>query len=146
MIFHVNVSLTRLISIVSYSGLREKSEDLQTMAERTKREKLVYSLAEISRLTKIPSKTIEVWEKELYFLNSGHTSKGKKIFRKRDLDIIVRLKELLENDGLTLAGAKRRIEREFKIRGAEPVHPDRLKKLLFRVKEQLAEIADSLEK
>ncbi len=116
------------------------------MAERKTREKLVYSLAEISRLANITPKTVEIWERELFFLNSGHTSKDQKIFRKRDLDIIIRLKELLDNEGMTLAGAKRKIEREFKIKGAEPVHPDRLKKLLFQVKEQLAEIASRLEK
>jgi DNA-binding transcriptional MerR regulator len=116
------------------------------MAANKTREKLVYSLAEISRLSKVPQKTIEIWESELYFLNSGHTSRGKKIFRKRDLDIIARLKELLDKDRMTLAGAKRTIEREFKIKGAEPVHPDRLKKLLFQVKEQLAEIASRLDK
>jgi hypothetical protein len=69
-----------------------------------------------------------------------------KIFRKRDLDIILRLKELLEKEGLTLAGAKRRIEEEFGIKTSTPIHPDRLKKVLCRVKDQLQEIASSLEK
>jgi DNA-binding transcriptional MerR regulator len=118
----------------------------QNMADTKTKEKLIYSLSEISRCAKIPQKTIEIWERELYFLNSGHTSKGKKIFRKRDLDIIIRLKEMLEKDGMTLAGAKRKIEKEFKMKGSESVHPERLKKLLFQVKEQLADIAHSLEK
>ncbi|MFO7866908.1 MAG: MerR family transcriptional regulator [Candidatus Aminicenantes bacterium] len=116
------------------------------MGEKKAKNKLVYSLSEVSRLAKLPSKTIEIWEKELYFLNAGRTSKGKTIFRKRDLDIILRLKDLLNKEGMTLAGAKRKIEREFNIRGSVPVHPDRLKKLLFQVKEQLADIAASLEK
>lgn len=109
-------------------------------------EKLAYNLDEISRVTKLDSKVIENWEQEFYFLHAGQTSSGQKIFRKKDLAIILRLKELLENQGFTLAGAKRKIEVEFGIQGSVPVHPDRLKKILFQVREQLKELASSLEK
>lgn len=115
------------------------------MGEKKTKNKLVYTMSEVSRRTKLPLKTIELWEKELYFLNAGRTSKGKRIFRKRDLDIIIRLKQL-KKEGLTLAGAKRKIESEFNIRGAAPMHPDRLKKVLFQIKEQLTDIASTLEK
>jgi DNA-binding transcriptional MerR regulator len=109
-------------------------------------EKLVYKLEEISRIAQLDPGVIETWERELYFLTAGQTASGEKIFRKKDLEIIVRLKELLEKRGLTLAGAKRKIEEEFGIKAAAPVHPDRLKKVLFRVREQLQEISSSLGK
>jgi len=109
-------------------------------------DKLVYRLKEISRITKVDQKTIEDWEKEFYFLNAGQTASGKKIFRKKDLSIILRLKELLDNKGLTLAGAKRKIEHEFGIKSSKQVHPDRLKKVLSNVREQLQEISTSLNK
>ena len=109
-------------------------------------DKLVYKLKEISRITKVDQKTIEDWEKEFYFLNAGQTASGKKIFRKKDLSIILRLKELLDNKGLTLAGAKRKIEQEFGIKSSKQVHPDRLKKVLSNVREQLQEISTSLNK
>ncbi len=108
--------------------------------------KLVYSLDELSQIAQINPKIIESWEKDFYFLHAGQTSSGKKIFRKKDLNIILRLKELLESQGLTLAGAKRRIEVEFGIQGSAPVHPDRLKKILFQVREQLKELITSLDK
>lgn len=109
-------------------------------------DKLAYRLDEISRITRLDPKIIDTWEKEFYFLHAGQTSSGHKIFRKKDLNIILRLKELLENQGLTLAGAKRKIEEEFGIKKSVPVHPDRLKKILFQVREQLKELAASLEK
>jgi len=108
-------------------------------------DKLVYNLEEISRLAQIEPKTIESWEKEFYFLHAGQTAKGQKIFRKKDLAIILRLKELLETKNLTLAGAKRRIEDEFGIKSSALVHPDKLKKVLSRVREQLKELSSSLE-
>lgn len=109
-------------------------------------DKLVYQLEEISRISRLDAEVIEEWEKEFYFLNAGQTAAGKKYFRKKDLEIILRLKELLENQGLTLAGAKRKIEEEFGIKGSILVHPDKLKKVLFQVREQLRELSSSLGK
>lgn len=109
-------------------------------------DKLVYKLEEISRITQLNPKVIDSWERELYFLNAGETGTGSKIFRKKDLTIILRLKELIEKEGLTLAGAKKQIEDEFGIRKSSQVHPDRIKKTLFRVREQLKDIISTLEK
>jgi DNA-binding transcriptional MerR regulator len=109
-------------------------------------DKMAFKLEEVSRITKIAPEVIDAWENELYFLHAGQTGSGDKIFRKKDLEIILRLKELLDKEGLTLAGAKRRIEEEFGIKTSKPVHPDRLKKVLYRVKDQLQEIASSLDK
>jgi DNA-binding transcriptional MerR regulator len=109
-------------------------------------EKLVYRLEEVSRLVQLDPEVIDAWEKEFYFLHAGKTGSGDKIFRKKDLDILLRLKELLEKKGLTLAGAKRKIEEEFGIKTPVPVHPDRLKKILYQVREQLQEIVTSLGK
>jgi DNA-binding transcriptional MerR regulator len=107
-------------------------------------EKLVYKLEEISRAARVTPRTIEAWEKEFYFIHAGVTATGERVFRKKDLDIIIRLKELIENQGLTLAGAKRRIEEEFSLKTPQAVHPDRLKKVLFQVREQLRELSSSL--
>ena len=119
---------------------KEKKEEATSL----KSEKLVYRLEEISRMAKVAERTIDSWEKEFYFVHAGVTASGERIFRKKDLDIIILLKELLENQGLTLAGAKRKIEEEFSLKTPVPVHPDRLKKVLFQVREQLKEIATSL--
>ncbi len=108
--------------------------------------RLFYRLDEVSRLTQLEPGVIESWEKEFPFLHAGRAAGGQKIFRQKDVDIILRLKELLLTEGLTLAGAKRRIEAEFEGRTAEPVHPDRLRKTLYEVKEQLEEIVSALRK
>lgn len=109
-------------------------------------EKLVYKLDEVSRISKLDTKIIESWEKEFYFIQSGQTGAGHKVFRKKDLSIILRLKELVENEGLTLAGAKRKLETELGITKAATIHPDRLRKMLCNVREQLKDIASTLEK
>jgi DNA-binding transcriptional MerR regulator len=108
--------------------------------------RLFYTLDEVSRLAKIEPKVVENWESEFPFIHAGRAAGGQKIFRQKDLDVILRLKELLITERLTLAGAKRRIEAEFEGGTAVPVHPDRLRKTLFEVKEQLEDLASSLRK
>jgi DNA-binding transcriptional MerR regulator len=115
------------------------------MKDKAESEKLVYKLDEVARLTQVDKKVIESWEKDLYFIQSGQTRAGHKIFRKKDLSIFLRLKELLENEGLTLAGAKRQLEEELGVKKTTAVHPDRMKKVLYNVREQLKDIASTLE-
>ena len=109
-------------------------------------DKLVYKMDEVSRIAQLDPKTIDSWEKEFPFIHAGQTALGVKVFRQKDLQIIIRLKELLVHHKLTLAGAKRRIEEEFGMVGAEVIHPDKLKKVLYQVREELLEISQTLEK
>jgi DNA-binding transcriptional MerR regulator len=138
-VFHANV-------VTDFRELKMSAKANLSSKNAKKKDKLVYKLDEISRLSQLDPKVIESWEKEFYFLNAGETGTGVKIFRKKDLSIILRIKELLEKEGLTLAGAKRKIEDEFGAKKSSQVHPDRLKKTLFRVREQLREIISTMEK
>lgn len=115
------------------------------MKRKSEDEKLVYKLEEVARLAQVDKKVIESWEKDLYFIQSGQTRAGQKIFRKKDLSIFLRLKELLDNEGLTLAGAKRQLEEELGVKKSTAIHPDRMKKVLYNVREQLKDIASTLE-
>lgn len=110
------------------------------------REKLVYRLEEVCRLVQLPPEVINRWAEEFPFLHAGLTSKGHKVFRRQDVEIIIRLKELLFKEKLTLAGAKRKIEEEFDLKTKKQIHPDKLRKILMDVKDRLEEIRESLEK
>jgi DNA-binding transcriptional MerR regulator len=116
------------------------------MSQPKAQEKLVYSLEDISRLARVDPETVAAWEKEFPFLRAGFTGSGKKIFRQKDLAIIQRLKVLLGSKGYTLAGAKRKIEEEFSLRTPSDVHPDRIKKALLQVRDELQELLKLLDK
>ncbi|MDD8016423.1 MAG: MerR family transcriptional regulator [Acidobacteriota bacterium] len=109
-------------------------------------DKLVYKIEEVCRMTRIDAATIESWERDFPFLRAGKTGNGQKFFRRRDIEIIRRLKELLDQKKLTMAGIKRQIEEEFGMRVSGPVHPERLRKALYDVRDGLQEIAGSLER
>jgi len=106
--------------------------------------KLFYRLDEVCRLAKVDAATIDRWEKEFPFLEPGFTAAGQKIFRPRDLEIIRRIKELVGKENCTLAGARRRLEEEMDVRPVPTVHPDKLVKLLWKVRDDLDDLARSL--
>src|SRR4030042_992020 len=116
------------------------------MAQPRSQEKLVYSLEDVSRLAQVDAETVAAWEKEFPFLRAGSTGSGKKIFRQKDLVIIQRLKVLPGQKGLTLAGAKRKIEEEFGLRTPAELHPDKIKKALLQVRDELQDMLALLDK
>ncbi|HUT07954.1 MAG TPA: MerR family transcriptional regulator [Candidatus Latescibacteria bacterium] len=109
------------------------------------RVKLVYKLDEVSRMTGVDAATLTSWEEEFPFLNAGLTGSGEKFFRQQDVSIIARIKELMAGKTLTLAGIKRKVEDEFGLVRSNPVHPERLRKALNNVRDELQDIVSDLD-
>lgn len=107
--------------------------------------KLVYKFDEVSRLTGVDVATLTAWEAEFPFLAAGLTGSGEKFFRQQDVAMVSRIKELMAAKTLTMAGIKRRIEDEFGLARSAPVHPERLRKALNNVRDELQDIVTSLE-
>ena len=108
--------------------------------------KMAYKVEEVSRLTKVDVKTIDAWEQEFPFLRAGKTGGGQRFFRPKDVEIIKRVRELLNEKTLTMAGIKRRVEEEFELRPSAPVHPDKLRKALYDVRDELQDIVSFIKK
>jgi len=107
--------------------------------------KLVYKLDEVSRMTGVDAATLAAWEEEYPFLSAGQTGSGEKFFRQQDVAMIARIRELTAAHTLTKAGIKRRIEDEFGLSRAHPVHPEKLRKALNNVRDELQDIVSALD-
>jgi DNA-binding transcriptional MerR regulator len=127
-------------------SVRNEAAEPKLFREDKPKGKLVYRFEEAARLAKIDIPTLESWEAEFPFLNAGRTGSGQKFFRQKDLDIILRIKELLAGRTLTMAGIRRRVEEEFGLLPSLQVHPEKLRKALYNVRDELQQIAASLEK
>lgn len=107
--------------------------------------KLVYKLDEVSRMTGVDAATLASWEQEFPFLNAGLTGSGEKFFRQKDVAIVARIRDLMAEKTLTMAGIKRKIEDEFGLFRSNPVHPERLRKALNNVRDELQDIVSALD-
>jgi len=70
----------------------------------------------VQALTGIPAYVLRYWESEFKLLRPKKNPAGQRLYRKRDVDLILRIKALLYNERLTLEGAKKRLQTETRAR------------------------------
>lgn len=88
--------------------------------------KLFYRIGEACKLLEIQPYVLRYWETEFPFLSPSKSKAGQRVYNERELEVIRRIKELLYEEGYTIAGAKKKIEGELASigvdnAGSEPV-------------------------
>ncbi len=79
-------------------------------------EKLFFKIGEVCDLTGVQAHVLRYWESEFPMLSPQKNRAGQRTYRKRDVEIALRIKELLYDDQYTIAGAKKKLAAE--LRGA----------------------------
>jgi DNA-binding transcriptional MerR regulator len=79
-------------------------------------EKLFFKIGEVCDITGIQAHVLRYWESEFPMLAPQKNRAGQRTYRKRDVEMVLRIKELLYDDQYTIAGAKKRLTNE--LRGA----------------------------
>ena len=121
--------------------------------------KLFFKIGEVCEITDTQPYVLRYWESEFPALAPAKNSSGQRIYRRRDIETVLRIKQLQYEEGFTIAGAKKRLEAEMAGRVETPipaadgpsVNPpdlggaDRVA-ALRQVREQLREILTLLER
>ena len=76
--------------------------------------KLYYKIGEACKKLDIQPYVLRYWETEFPALSPDKSKSGQRVYSDRDLEVIGRIKELLYEEGFTIAGAKKRLEGELK--------------------------------
>jgi len=74
--------------------------------------KLFFKIGEVCEITDTQPYVLRYWESEFSALAPAKNSSGQRIYRRRDIETVLRIKELLYDEGFTIAGAKKRLEAE----------------------------------
>jgi len=90
------------------------------MDEKKIPNKLFFKIGEVCELTDTQPYVLRYWESEFPMLAPAKNSSGQRIYRRRDIETVLRIKQLLYEEGFTIAGAKKRIESEIAGRGPTP--------------------------
>lgn len=80
------------------------------MARAASDEEKLYKIGEVCKLADLQPYVLRYWETEFPQLSPNKSGGGQRLYTKRELDIILRIKELLYRDGFTIAGAKKKLE------------------------------------
>ena len=81
--------------------------------------KVLFHIGEVADLVGIKTHVLRHWENEFPLFRPGKTRSGHRIYRREDIRVVERIRDLLYKEGYTIPGAKRRLWRELKGRGAE---------------------------
>src|SRR4030066_675931 len=72
-------------------------------------ERLYYRIGEVSRITGLKAHVLRYWESEFKVIRPHKEGSLQRLYRRKDLDLILRIKKLLYEDGFTIAGAKKKV-------------------------------------
>ncbi len=73
-------------------------------------EKLYYKIGEVSQITGVEPYVLRYWESEFKIISPVRTNSKQRLYRKRDLELILEVKKLLYKERFTIAGAKRKLQ------------------------------------
>jgi DNA-binding transcriptional MerR regulator len=91
--------------------------------ERQIPNKLFFKIGEVCEITDTQPYVLRYWESEFAALAPAKNSSGQRIYRRRDIETVLRIKQLLYEEGFTIAGAKKRLEAELSGRVETPQEP-----------------------
>lgn len=70
-------------------------------------DKLYFKIGDVSTIVGIPTYVLRFWESEFKQIRPKRTTSGQRLYRKKDIKLILRIKDLLYNKKFTIPGAKR---------------------------------------
>jgi DNA-binding transcriptional MerR regulator len=106
----------------------------------------LYKIGEVCKIADVQPYVLRYWETEFPSLAPNKSGGGQRLYTRGEIDIILRIKQLLYSEGFTIAGAKKKLESEpFEPVPAAAAPAKDVTKALGDVKKELRGILDLLE-
>ena len=70
-------------------------------------DKLYFRIGEVSRITGVPAYVLRFWENEFRRMHPKRTPSGQRLYRKKDIETVLTIKNLLYEKKFTIEGARR---------------------------------------
>jgi DNA-binding transcriptional MerR regulator len=84
------------------------------MAREPKASDMRYSIEEVSDLTGLKPHVLRYWETEFTQLRPERTKANQRLYRQKDLDMLLHIKKLVHERAFTLAGARKQLEEDLR--------------------------------
>src|SRR4051812_41546709 len=97
-------------------------------------EKLFFRIGEVCEIAGVEPYVLRFWETEFPFLAPQKSKSGHRVYRKKDVEMVLKIKDLLYARGFTIAGARKQLSKTRAEHGAER------DKVLIHVRKELRDI------
>jgi DNA-binding transcriptional MerR regulator len=113
-------------------------------------DKLFFKIGEVAQIVGVRAHVLRYWESEFPALRPLKTRGAHRVYRRRDVELAVLLRRLLHEEGLTIAGAKRRLRETGQHRVTSPTVPSVAREVsaraeLLSMREQLSGLLSGLQ-
>jgi DNA-binding transcriptional MerR regulator len=91
---------------------RKQGRKARKSSEIVVPDKLYFRIGEVADLCRLPAYVLRFWESEFPQLKPVKSSTGQRMYRRKDVENVLRIKELLYEQGFTIAGARQQFRSE----------------------------------
>jgi len=84
---------------------------MTTTAREGLPDKLYFRIGEVASLVGVEPHVLRYWEREFKTIRPTKSAKGQRVYSRRDVESLMRVRELLYAEGFTIAGAKKKLGR-----------------------------------
>lgn len=75
-------------------------------------EKIYFKIGEVCELLGVEAHVLRYWETEFSMLSPQKNKSGQRSYRRKDVEMALRIKQLLYNEMFTIAGARKKLQSE----------------------------------
>jgi len=114
-------------------------------------DKLFFKIGEVAQLVGVKPHVLRYWESEFPALRPMKTRGAHRMYRRRDVELAVLLRRLLHQEGLTVAGAKKRLKELGRHRVQSEPDPEAVREVSLRaeflaLRKQLTDLLAALDR
>ena len=106
-------------------------------------DKLYFKIGEVSKLTRVKPHVLRYWESEFKMVSPRKSNGNQRVYTRKDIDLILHIKQLIYKDKLTLQGAKKKVS-EFQAKETDqlafPFSEQKYQKALKSIRKELTSI------
>jgi DNA-binding transcriptional MerR regulator len=108
-------------------------------------DKLYFKIGEVAKLVGVKPYVLRYWETEFSILKPGKTKSKHRLYRRKDVETLLRIKQLLHDERFTIEGARRQLKTEAGVaRDQGPKLPSERVKDLREIRDALVDLRERL--
>lgn len=110
----------------------------QTLSQQIP-DKLFFRIGEVSRIAGVPASVLRFWENEFPRIKPRRTDTGQRVYRRKEVELILTIKKLLYEEKFTIKGARKHLNSKSGAPAAT-LNPD----IILEIRNELMQIRDLL--
>lgn len=107
-------------------------------------DKLYFKIGEVAAHLKVKTHVLRYWETEFSALQPIKSRSNQRLYRRKDLEIALLIKDLLYRQGFTIAGARKKITSELRFQSPPKIDQETSRQVLQSVRNDLLRLQQRL--